>query len=51
MPFDTPLAAEIWEKKYRFRSDEGEDVDLAATLSRVANAVAKAENPANRKVW
>ncbi len=51
MPFDTPLAEEIWDKKYRFRSDLGEDADLAATLDRVADAVAKAEKPANRKVW
>lgn len=51
MPFDTPLAEEIWDKKYRFRSEAGEDVDLAATLDRVADAVAKAEKPANRKVW
>lgn len=51
MPFDTPLAAEIWEKKYRFRSEAGEDRDFAATLQRVADAVAKAEKPANRKIW
>jgi ribonucleoside-diphosphate reductase alpha chain len=51
MPFDTPLAEEIWDKKYRFRSDAGEDADLAATLDRVADAVAKAEKPTNRKVW
>lgn len=51
MPFDTPLAAEIWEKKYRFRSEAGEDTDLAATLERVADAVAKAEKPSSRKIW
>ena len=51
MPFDTPLAAEIWEKKYRFRSEAGEDRDFAATLQRVADAVAKAEKPASRKIW
>ncbi|WP_222873200.1 ribonucleotide reductase N-terminal alpha domain-containing protein [Hankyongella ginsenosidimutans] len=51
MPFDTPLAEEIWDKKYRFRSDAGEDADLAATLDRVADAVAKAEKPAHRKLW
>ncbi|KJS23932.1 MAG: ribonucleotide reductase [Hyphomonadaceae bacterium BRH_c29] len=51
MPFDTPLAEEIWDKKYRFRSDAGEDADLAATLDRVADAVSKAEKPRNRKVW
>lgn len=51
MPFDTPLAEEIWEKKYRFRSNSGEDIDLAATFERVADAVAKAEKPLNRKVW
>ncbi len=51
MAFDTPLAEEIWDKKYRFRSDKDEDADLAATLDRVADAVAKAEKPAIRKLW
>ena len=51
MPFDTPLAQEIWDKKYRFRSEAGEDADLAATLDRVANAVAGAEKPTARKLW
>ena len=53
MPFDTPLAQEIWDKKYRFRSEAGEDADLAATFDRVARAVAEAEaeHPANRMVW
>lgn len=53
MPFDTPLAKEIWDKKYRFRSEAGEDADLAATFDRVARAVAEAEaeHPANRMVW
>ena len=32
MPLDTTLAEEIWDKKYRFRSDTGEDADLAAAL-------------------
>lgn len=51
MAFDTQLAQEIWDKKYRFRSEAGEDADLAATLDRVANAVAGAEKPAIRKRW
>ena len=51
MPFDTPLAQEIWDKKYRFRSEAGEDADLAATLDRVATAVAGAEKPTARKLW
>lgn len=51
MPFDTPLAEEIWDKKYRFRSASGEDGNLAGTFDRVACAVAKAEKPAKRKVW
>lgn len=51
MAFDTFLAEEIWDKKYRFRSDKGEDADLAATLDRVSNAIAKAEKPARRKMW
>jgi len=51
MAFDTPLAAEIWEKKYRFRSDAGEDADIAATFDRVAGAVARAEKPDALEGW
>ena len=51
MAFDTFLAEEIWDKKYRFRSKTGEDADFAATLKRVSTAIAKAEKPANRKTW
>jgi ribonucleoside-diphosphate reductase alpha chain len=51
MPFDTSLAQEIWDKKYRFRSASKEDADLAGTLDRVASAVARAEKPAKRKAW
>lgn len=51
MPFDTFLAEEIWDKKYRFRSEKAEDADLAATLDRVSAAIAKAEKPAKRKTW
>ncbi|MEZ5928697.1 MAG: adenosylcobalamin-dependent ribonucleoside-diphosphate reductase [Parvularculaceae bacterium] len=51
MPFDTPLAEEIWNKKYRFRSDTGEDADLAATFERVSEAVSNAEAPSVRDFW
>ena len=51
MPFDMPLAEEIWGAKYRFRSPDAEDVDLSATLDRVAEAVALAEIPTLRKQW
>jgi len=50
MAFDNPLAGEIWASKYRFDS-EGPDGDasLAATWSRVANALAEAEIPEARE--
>lgn len=51
MPFDMPLAEEIWGAKYRFRSADAEDADLSATLDRVAEAVARAEKPSVRKQW
>ena len=51
MAFDTTLAEEIWDKKYRFKSDKGEECDLSETLDRVAAAVARVEKPKARKVW
>lgn len=51
MPFDTSLAEEIWDKKYRFRSSDHEDVDFDATLDRVAKSVATAEKASLRSAW
>ena len=51
MAFDTSLAEEIWDKKYRFRSADHEDADFEATLDRVAKSVAFAEKTALRKNW
>ena len=48
-----PIAAEIWDMKYRFKEADGRPVDMTveATWTRVAEAVAKAEKPAERAKW
>lgn len=52
MAFDNPLAAEIWESKYRFKPQGGGgDLAIEETWSRVAAAVAEAEMVKNRKLW
>jgi ribonucleoside-diphosphate reductase alpha chain len=52
MFFDTALAEEIWSAKYRFSSSAGGgDGDYAATIARVAGAVAKAEKSKVRGLW
>jgi len=52
MFFDTALAQEIWSAKYRFSSPAGGgDEDYAATIIRVAGAVAKAEKSNQRSLW
>ena len=52
MPFDIPVAEEIWTAKYRFAPDEGEgDDSFAATAARVATALAEAEAPELRPEW
>jgi len=51
MTFETTLAEEIWDKKYRFKSKKSADDSLEKTFDRVAAAIAKAENPGLRKVW
>lgn len=48
MPFDMPIAEEIWTAKYRFHPPEGEgDSSFAETAARVAEA----EPPAQREAW
>jgi ribonucleoside-diphosphate reductase alpha chain len=52
MGFDVALAGEIWTAKYRFVPTEGEaDEDFAATVDRVAAAIAEAEAPNVRDHW
>ncbi len=48
-----PIAHEIWDMKYRFKSDDGTPVDRTVddTWVRVADAVAVAEEPKLRKRW
>ena len=43
--FDAPIAEQIWDMKYRFKTPDGEpiDADVAATWSRVARALAAQE--------
>ena len=52
MAFANLLAAEIWTAKYRFQPPQGDgDDSFAATIARVANAVAEAEPTEQRSYW
>jgi ribonucleoside-diphosphate reductase alpha chain len=51
MAFANDLAEEIWTAKYRYKAADGGDQDYAATIARVAAAVAEAEAPENRALW
>jgi ribonucleoside-diphosphate reductase alpha chain len=52
MPFDADISAEIWNAKYRFRSDgDAGDQSLEATWARVAAAIAEAEAARGRRYW
>ena len=52
MAFDSPLAGEIWSKKYRFRPNDGAgDATVEATWDRVATALAEAEPAKSRGRW
>ena len=52
MPFDAPIAEEIWTAKYRFQPSSGEgDGSFDATVCRVAAAVAAAEQPELQAQW
>ena len=52
MPFDAPIAEEIWTAKYRFAPASGEgDDSFDATARRVAVAVSAAETPAVQAEW
>ena len=46
-PFSTPIAQQIWDKKYRFRTIEGEIIDKTVedTWLRIAKNLASVENP------
>ncbi|MDV3256324.1 MAG: hypothetical protein LOX97_00775 [Sphingomonas sp.] len=51
MVFANMLAEEIWSAKYRYQGEAGSDQDYAATIARVAGAVAEAEQEAERGLW
>ena len=52
MPFDADISAEIWNAKYRFRSDgDAGDQSVEATWARVAAAIAEAEAARARRHW
>ncbi|WP_282009112.1 adenosylcobalamin-dependent ribonucleoside-diphosphate reductase [Brevundimonas aveniformis] len=52
MAFDTPLAGEIWNGKYRFNPAEGHgDDSVEATWDRIATALAEAEPAKTRARW
>jgi len=52
MAFDSPLAGEIWNGKYRFKpQDGGGDDTVEATWDRIAAALAEAEPPQTRAHW
>ncbi|MBN8553048.1 MAG: adenosylcobalamin-dependent ribonucleoside-diphosphate reductase [Caulobacterales bacterium] len=52
MAFDSPLAGEIWNGKYRFKPrGGGGDDSVDATWDRIAAAVAEAETPKARARW
>jgi len=55
-PADIPLqdaSADIWDKKYRLKSKEGEHIDqsIDETYQRVARALAEVEDPDKREHW
>jgi ribonucleoside-diphosphate reductase alpha chain len=48
-----PASLDIWDKKYRLKSKDGQDVDLSLsdTYERVARALADVEAPEKREEW
>ncbi len=48
-----PVSVDIWDKKYRLKSKQGEFVDqtMDDTYSRVAKALAEVETPEKRDYW
>ena len=48
-----PVSVDIWDKKYRLKSKQGEniDADIDATYSRVARALADVEVEEKRPEW
>lgn len=52
MAFDSPLAGEIWDGKYRYKPASGEgDASVEGTWERIAVALAQAEAPKDRARW
>ncbi|MCC6788675.1 MAG: adenosylcobalamin-dependent ribonucleoside-diphosphate reductase [Hyphomonadaceae bacterium] len=52
MPFDAEISSEIWNAKYRFRSDaDSGDGNVEATWARIAAAIAEAEPARARRHW
>ncbi len=52
MSFDAVIAEEIWASKYRYEPKRGQkDKDFAATVTRVAHALALAEQPPEQDFW
>ena len=51
--FRTPIAEQMWDMKYRLKKYDGTPLDMIVhdTWARVANALAQAENPAERTRW
>ena len=51
--FRTPIAEQMWDMKYRLKKYDGTPLDMTVhdTWARVANALAQAENPAERTRW
>ena len=47
------ISGEIWDMKYRFKREDGTVVDTRVedTWARVADALAEAEKPKERKTW
>ena len=48
-----PISHEIWDMKYRFKQPDGTVIDKTVedTWHRVADAVAQAETPKQKKRW
>ncbi|MBF0283793.1 MAG: adenosylcobalamin-dependent ribonucleoside-diphosphate reductase [Magnetococcales bacterium] len=48
-----PASLDIWDKKYRLKTKDGQplDLDLEGTYRRVAKALAATEEPARREEW
>ncbi|MGA0839600.1 MAG: ribonucleotide reductase N-terminal alpha domain-containing protein [Pseudomonadales bacterium] len=50
MPYDTALARAVWNARYRLDQGDGREVDVPATLERVARSAARLESR-GRALW